>query len=72
MLRFPMPALVFDGTQAGERFENIEQVARFTLKDFNRMFSQANFQIKEVFGDYRLNHFELNSSPRLIAIVNKM
>ena len=70
--KFFYKKIVIDGTQAGERFENIEQVARFTLKDFNRMFSQANFQIKEVFGDYRLNYFELNSSLRLIAIVNKM
>ena len=64
--------IVIDEGQSGESFENVEQVARFTWEDFNRMFSQNNLQLQEFFGDYRLSPFELNSSPRLVAIVNKV
>jgi SAM-dependent methyltransferase len=64
--------IVIDQAQAGERFENVEQVARFTLDDFTCMFSRNGFRLKEVFGDYQLNHFKLNSSPRLIVIANKL
>ena len=70
--KFFYKKIVIDEGQTGEPFESVEQVARFTLKDFSRMFNQNNLQIQEVFGDYCLNPFELNSSPRLIAIVNKV
>jgi SAM-dependent methyltransferase len=56
----------------GEPFENVEQVARFTLEDFNRMLSRHNLKIQQVFGDYRLNPFELYSSLRLILVANKI
>jgi SAM-dependent methyltransferase len=69
--KFFYKKIVIGEGQAGEACENVEQVARFALEDFNRMFNQNNFQIEEIFGDYSLGSFELNSSPRLIAIVNK-
>ena len=69
--KFFYKKIVIDERQSGEPFENVEQVARFGLEDFNRMFSQNSLQIQEVFGDHRLSPFELNSSPRLIAIVKK-
>ena len=69
--KFFYKKIVIDERQSGEPFENVEQVARFGLEDFNRMFSQNGLQIQEVFGDHRLSAFELNSSPRLIAVVKK-
>lgn len=57
--------------QSGIPLENIEQVARFTLEDFKRMFCTGRLCLKEVFGDYELNAFNEKSSPRLIAIVQK-
>ena len=69
--KFFYKKIVIDEGQAGEPFENVEQVARFTLEDFDRMFSLNNLHIQEVFGDYKLNPFELNSSPRLVVVVNK-
>ena len=70
--KFFYKKILINEGQSGEPFENVEQVARFTLKDFNQMFSQNNLQIQEVFGDYLLSPFELNSSLRLVAIVNKV
>jgi SAM-dependent methyltransferase len=70
--KFIYKKIVVDEEQAGEPFENIEQVARFTLGDFTRMFSINGLQIEEVFGDYQLNPFELHASPRLIVIARKM
>ena len=69
--KFFYKKIVIDEGQSGEPFEHVEQVARFGLEDFNRMFRQNNLQIREIFGDHRLSPFEINSSPRLIVIVNK-
>ena len=69
--KFFYKKIVIDEGQPGEPFENVEQVARFTLEDFNRMFSRNDLQIQEVFGDYQLNSFDLISSPRLVIVVNK-
>jgi hypothetical protein len=64
--------IVVEEGQSGEPFENVEQVARFTLDDFNEVFSSNNLQIEDVFGDYQLRSFDLKSSPRLITIVKKV
>ena len=64
--------IVVDEGQSGEPFENVEQVARFTLDDFSQMFSCNNFQIEDVFGNYQLDNFEKKSSPRLITIAKKV
>lgn len=48
-----------------------EQVARFTLEDFEIMLSQQGLQIKEVLGDYNLSPYDVIKSPRLIVIAAK-
>jgi SAM-dependent methyltransferase len=69
--KFIYKKIVVDTEQAGEPFENIEQVARFTLDDFSQMFYINGLHIEEVFGDYGLNSFDLNLSPRLIIVAKK-
>jgi SAM-dependent methyltransferase len=69
--KFIYKKIVIDTEQPGEPFENIEQVARFTLHDFNQMFYINGLQVEEVFGDYALNNFDLNLSPRLIMVAKK-
>lgn len=48
-----------------------EKVARFSLKDFTRMFETQGLHIKEIYGDYNFGEFILTSSPRLILIAEK-
>jgi SAM-dependent methyltransferase len=48
-----------------------EQVAKFTLEDFEIMFSKQGLHIKEVLGDYNLSTYDVIKSPRLIVIATK-
>lgn len=59
---------------AGESFENnfTEKVAKFTLGDFTDMLAYQGMQVQEVFGDYRLGHYDIRKSPRMIIIAKKM
>jgi len=43
-----------------------EKVTLFSLADFTDMLDKFDFKINHVFGDYKLNDFDLNHSPRLI------
>lgn len=49
-----------------------EVVARFSLDHFKNMFQKTGIEIKEIFGDYQLNKFNEENSPRLIMICKKM
>jgi SAM-dependent methyltransferase len=57
--------------QSGQPFQFIEQVARFTTDDFNRMFAHNNLHIEELYGDYVLNDYDPKKSPRLIIAAKK-
>lgn len=48
-----------------------ERVATFMLPDFIRIFGKANLTLVETFGDYQLNEFDIDSSPRLIMVFKK-
>ena len=48
-----------------------EKVNALNLDNFKHYFSKTNLIIKEVFGDYKLNKFNSESSPRLIIIFQK-
>jgi SAM-dependent methyltransferase len=48
-----------------------EQVAKFSPGDFNDMLSYHGMQVKEVFGDYELNTYDVRKTPRLILIAEK-
>jgi SAM-dependent methyltransferase len=49
----------------------IEKVSKFSVGDFNDMFSYQGIQLMEVYGDYSLNRFDLRKSPRLILLGKK-
>jgi SAM-dependent methyltransferase len=61
--------VIEDGVEG--RLEYTEQVARFTLGDFARMFAAHHLSIEAVYGDYRLNAYDAGTSPRLILIARK-
>lgn len=52
----------------GKPYHYKELVKALTLNDFEKMFAEANIQLLDVFGDYKLNKFNKHSSERLIMI----
>ena len=46
-----------------------EKVKAYGIVDFLTMFNECDLELKEKFGDYNLNTFNKNSSPRLIMVV---
>lgn len=48
-----------------------ERVAKFSLGDFTDMLAYQGMQVQEVFGDYRLNRYDVIKSPRMIIIAGK-
>jgi SAM-dependent methyltransferase len=57
---------------AGQAREHVERVACFTLADFNRMFAAQGLRVDAVYGDYHLNRFDPQTSPRLILVARKL
>jgi len=51
--------------------EFTEEMVKFSLGDFNDMFSYHGMQIHEVFGDYQLNAYDIKKTPRLILLARK-
>ncbi|WP_199185123.1 class I SAM-dependent methyltransferase [Aquimarina sp. I32.4] len=51
-----------------EDFFFTERVKSIKLTDFENYFDKANVQLLDIFGDYQLNKFNKNTSPRLILI----
>lgn len=46
-----------------------EKVRSLDLDDFKSMFKQSKIEILHIFGDYKLNSFDINSSKRLIFVL---
>jgi len=49
-------------------YEFQEKVKAYRIEDFLSMFKECGLLLKESFGDYKLNNFNKNSSPRLIMV----
>ena len=47
-----------------------EKVKAYRMDDFLAMFKSCNLKLKEIYGDYKLNSFNKNSSNRLIMVFN--
>ena len=45
-----------------------EKVKAYRIDDFLAMFKSCNLKLQEIYGDYKLNSFNKNSSPRLIMV----
>ena len=55
----------------GNNYEFTEQVFGLTKADFSQMFQKAGLEIQACFGDYQLNSFDEQKSPRLIILAKK-
>lgn len=63
--------VVVEDDMLEEPLEFMEKVAKFSLGDFNDMFSFHQLQIQEVFGDYEFGMYDVKKSPRMIMIAQK-
>lgn len=63
---------ITDSENINPKYLYTERVAKFDLDDFSEMLSTANMEIVQVFGDYHLNPFNVQTSPRLIIIAKKL
>jgi len=64
--------IIIEDDQLKHPLEFTEKVAKFSLGDFNDMFSFHHLQIQDVFGDYQLGSYDVKKSPRLIMIAKKI
>lgn len=54
-----------------EDFLFTERIMALTLSDFTHYIKESGMKLLEVFGDYELNSFEENKSPRLIVLFSR-
>ncbi|MDT8414718.1 MAG: class I SAM-dependent methyltransferase [Flavobacteriaceae bacterium] len=52
----------------GQSYHFEERVKAFRLSDFEAMFAEADIDLLDVFGNYKLQKFRSDESPRLIMI----
>ena len=52
-------------------FEYTEKVAKFSLGDFTEMLTCQGLLVREVFGDYQFNTYDVRKTPRLVVISKK-
>jgi len=64
--------ILIEDEKTGTHQEFAERVAKFSLGDFNDMFTFHGLQIQEVFGDYDLNVYDVKKSPRMVMIAKKI
>ena len=63
--------VIVEDESLSEPLEFMEKVAKFSLGDFNDMFSFHQLQIQEVFGDYEFGNYDVKKSPRMIMVAQK-
>jgi SAM-dependent methyltransferase len=63
--------VVIEGISKEKPVEYTEQVRKFSLEDFDLMFSSEGLQLQQVYGDYQLNGYDAATSPRLILLAKK-
>lgn len=49
----------------------VEKVATFSLEEFTDMFARYGMTLTKTFGDYKLNEYDPEESPRLIMVFKK-
>ncbi|MBK8847688.1 MAG: methyltransferase domain-containing protein [Bacteroidetes bacterium] len=55
----------------GREHTFFERVELITLKEFENLFAKAGFLIQQIYGNYKLEPFDINNSPRCIFIAQK-
>ena len=56
----------------GSNYEYEEEVKAYGLNDFANFINNSGMEIRNVFGDYKLNPYDENKSDRLIIVCEKL
>jgi SAM-dependent methyltransferase len=64
--KYVIKSIIFE--DQGQEWKFQEKVRLFTFADFRRMFAQTGFEILDSYGNYALEPYQQNTSPRLILI----
>jgi SAM-dependent methyltransferase len=56
----------------GDPVEHTERVKKFSVADFINLFDCNGLHLEKVYGDYYLNAYDAQTSPRLILIAKKI
>ena len=65
--KYKIPLSNFENSKTEYNFQ--EKVRSLDLDDFKSMFKQSKIEILHIFGDYKLNSFDINNSKRLIFVL---
>ena len=52
--------------------EHVEQIRKISVNEFDHLLNIHGMRIQEVYGDYQLNEYDHQDSPRLILIAKKI
>lgn len=55
-----------------EPFIYTERVSKFSLSDFEKMFNHHGLRLKFIFGNYQLENYDEQLSPRMVLIAEKI
>jgi SAM-dependent methyltransferase len=69
--KFIYKRIEIDNVQANGPFVYTEKVMKLTKNDFSEMFEKNGLQIAKVYGNYKLNEYVMETSPRLILLAQK-
>ena len=64
--------LIEDTKRPGSRQIFTEKVAKFSPGAFTDLLAYQGMQVNAIFGDYELGVYDINLSPRMIIIAQKM
>jgi len=60
-----------ENMELGEPVEHIERVKKFSVDQLKNLFADCGLQPEKVYGNYCLNEYDIQTSPRLILIAKK-
>jgi SAM-dependent methyltransferase len=63
--------IVIADPSLSQPIEFTEKVAKFSPGDFMDMLSFQHMQVLDVFGDYKLNPYDVHKTPRMIVVARK-
>lgn len=69
--KFIYKRIEIDSLLANGPFVHTEKVMKLDKKDFNQMFEKNGLRPVKVYGDYELNEYQAETSPRLILVAQK-
>jgi hypothetical protein len=50
----------------------VEEVQKFSDRDFETLFKMHGLQIKNIYGNYDFSRYEETESPRMIIVAEKL